>query len=159
MTREAGQSPPRESLRASEYLYVRKDRTTESNPNVFKSKGLNLHKTNLITESEVEMWVVEMIGMKRRSDTTYYAGYSSSGELVEFTLRADALPSVVGKIRKAVENRKSVGIDVNDVEKHRAIRWAMNQRALELLWANEPEFLSEPESKPEKPKRKRRVKK
>jgi len=82
------------------------------------------------------MWEVQMIGMIRRSDTTYYAGYSS-GVLCEFTLRADALPSVVGKIRKAVENRKSVGIDIDDVDKHRAINWSLDTETFKALQTGE----------------------
>jgi len=78
------------------------------------------------------MWEVQMIGMIRRTDTTYYAGYSS-GVLCEFTLRVDALPSVVGKVRKAVEGKKAVGIDINDVDKHRAINWNLSAETHDAL--------------------------
>lgn len=78
------------------------------------------------------MWAVEMIGMKRREDTTYYAGYSS-GVLVEFTLQPDTMPSVVGKVRKAVESHGVAKIDINDIGKHRAINWNLSPETYEAL--------------------------
>ena len=75
----------------------------------------------------------KLLGSIRRADTTYYAGYSS-GMLVEFTLRADTMPTVVGRIRKAVEKRALVKIDVDDVERHRAIDWTKTQEFQEATW-------------------------
>ena len=101
------------------------------------------------------MWTVEMIGSVRRSDTTYYAGYSS-GVLCEFTLMVDTMPSVVGKIKKAIEQRKSVGIDINCVDKHRAINWSLDAKTFQALQTGE---VIEKERSPERVSKRRSPKK
>jgi hypothetical protein len=100
------------------------------------------------------MWTVEMLGSIRREDTTYYAGYSS-GMLVEFTLMPDTMPSTVGKIKKAVEQRKAVGIDISCVDKHRAINWKLDSKTYEALQTGEPLVREVRQSKPKSKSRPR----
>ena len=66
---------------------------------------------------------LRLVGKIRREDGVWYAGYSQTGQLVEFLPMPDASPVIIGKLNNAIPTRSGdVDLDVNDVKAFRAVK-------------------------------------
>lgn len=66
---------------------------------------------------------LRILGKKRREDATYYAAYSTTGQLIEFVLMVDVSPALVGQLNKAIETQDEIELDTNDIQRFAAVKW------------------------------------